>query len=89
MAAADPDEIEAILLSRCAMCHAAEPYWDGIVVPPKNVILEDAADFARYAEKIYLQAAHSRAMPPGNVTLIEPRERQILAAWYETQLAAP
>jgi uncharacterized membrane protein len=25
----------------------------------------------------------SRAMPPGNLTYVEPEERALLAAWYE------
>ena len=34
------------------------------------------------AQLIALQAGHSSAMPPGNVTEITPQERQVLAAWY-------
>jgi uncharacterized membrane protein len=35
------------------------------------------------AREIYLQAAASDAMPPANVTELEPEERGMLAAWYQ------
>ena len=76
-------EVEAIVLSRCSMCHAAEPLWPGIGVPPKHVILDDSRLIRLHAREIYLQAAATDAMPPANVTGLEPAERGVLAAWYE------
>jgi hypothetical protein len=69
------------------MCHAAEPFWDGIAHAPKNVKLETEADIARHAREIYLQAGRSHAMPPGNITYIEPEERRLIVAWYESTLS--
>ena len=68
---------------RCTMCHGAEPAWEGMATAPKNVHLESAADIRRLAREIYLQAAVSRAMPPGNVSAITGEERRQLAEWYE------
>jgi len=68
---------------RCSMCHAREPVWEGIIVPPKGVVLETEADIAKNAREIYLQAGRSHAMPPGNVTDITPDERAALVTWYE------
>src|SRR3954467_10270236 len=31
-------QVEEIVTSRCSMCHAAEPVWDGIVTAPKGVL---------------------------------------------------
>ena len=76
-----------IVLSRCSMCHAVEPVWDGIPRPPKNVVLEDDADIAAHARDIYLQAGRSHAMPPGNITEITPEERRVLTAWFETSVS--
>lgn len=73
------------VLGRCAMCHAAEPSYDGIYQAPKGVMLETDAGIASHARQIYLQAGRSHAMPPGNVTQITPRERALLAAWYEDE----
>ncbi|MBB1250362.1 urate hydroxylase PuuD [Rhizobium sp. G21] len=74
--------------SRCSMCHAAEPVWDGVVFPPKQVMLDTDNRIAMHAREIYLQAGRSHAMPPGNVTEISPEERKLLTAWYESALAA-
>jgi uncharacterized membrane protein len=74
-------EVENIVLSRCSMCHAAEPFWEGIVAPPKGVRLDTPEMIRRHARQIQLQATLTHAMPPGNITEISPEERQILAAW--------
>lgn len=73
--------------SRCSMCHAAEPVWEGVVFPPKQVMLDTETRIAMHAREIYLQAGRSHAMPPGNVTEISPEERKLLAAWYESAIA--
>lgn len=75
------------VISRCSMCHAREPVWEGIHVPPKNVVLETESDIARHARDIYLQAGRSHAMPPGNITQIPAEERIGLVTWYETAMA--
>jgi uncharacterized membrane protein len=73
--------VQDIVLSRCSMCHAAEPVWDGIVAAPKNVRLDDPGHISRNKRLIGRNAAWSNAMPPGNVTEITPDERAVLAAW--------
>ncbi len=74
-------EVENVILSRCSMCHAAEPLWEGVTAAPKGVLLETPQQIRAQARAIEMQVVRSRAMPPGNVTLIEPEERQALAAW--------
>lgn len=74
-------QVEEIVLSRCSMCHAAEPVWDGIATAPRGVVLDSPAAIRRHATAIRLQAGFSSAMPPANVTQITPDERAILAAW--------
>jgi uncharacterized membrane protein len=74
-------EVENIVLSRCSMCHAAEPVWEGMVAPPKGVRLDTPEMIRRHANEIRLQATLTHAMPPGNITEIPPEERQMLAAW--------
>jgi uncharacterized membrane protein len=71
------------VLGRCAMCHAAEPGWEGIYHAPKGVNLETDAAIAEHAREIYLQAGRSHAMPPGNVTGVTPEERALLITWFE------
>lgn len=75
-------EAREIVLGRCAMCHAVEPVWDGLNRAPKGVVLETDTDIARHAREIYLQAGVSHAMPPGNLTWMEPGERAQIVRWY-------
>ncbi|MEM1317412.1 MAG: urate hydroxylase PuuD [Pseudomonadota bacterium] len=71
---------------RCAMCHAVEPTWEGMIVPPKNVVLETEQDIARQAREIVLQSGYSHAMPPGNLSNITPDERKAIVEWYEAAI---
>lgn len=83
MAAAPGFEaVETAVLGRCSMCHAREPYWEGIAHPPKGVVLETRGDILRAARSIYLQSGASRAMPPGNLTYMEEAERAAIRRWY-------
>ena len=79
-------EVHNTILGRCSMCHAAEPFWPGIAAAPKGVVLETEAQTARWAEAIYLQSGRTHAMPPANLTWMEPRERQLIVEWYEAAL---
>ena len=76
------EDVESIILGRCSMCHAAEPFYDGIHIAPKGVLLETSAQIAGQARKIYLQSGITHAMPPANVSFIEPEERAQIVAWY-------
>lgn len=76
------DEVTQIVQGRCSMCHAAEPVWDGMLWPPKGVVLETPAQIAHQAHRIYLQSGISHAMPPGNLSYMEPEERAAIVRWY-------
>jgi uncharacterized membrane protein len=80
-AAVEFAQVEAIVASRCSMCHAAEPLWPGIASAPGGVRLDDADHIRQHAKLIELYAVHSHAMPPGNITDISLEERDQLAAW--------
>ena len=75
-------DITSIIQGRCAMCHAREPSFAGIHWAPKGVVLETPSDIAHEARRIYLQAGISHAMPPGNLSFIEPAERAAIVKWY-------
>ena len=81
-AAADFPAVQDIILGRCSMCHASEPGYEGIHWAPKGVLLETPEQIAALARQIYLQAGASHAMPPANVSFIEPQERARIVAWY-------
>ncbi|MCE8536663.1 urate hydroxylase PuuD [Ruegeria pomeroyi] len=76
------DQAHDVVLGRCSMCHAREPVWEGILWAPKGVLLETEGDIARNARAIYLQSGVSHAMPPANVTYMEPEDRAAIIAWY-------
>jgi len=74
-------EVTDIIMSRCSMCHTAEPVWTGIATAPNGIKLDDPSQIKLYARMIAINAAKSSAMPPGNVTEMTAEERQVLAAW--------
>ena len=80
-------EVTSIVQGRCAMCHAAEPVWNGLLWPPKGVVLETPAQIAAEGLRIYLQAGVSRAMPPGNLSGLEPAERAAIVRWFRAEAA--
>ena len=76
------EDVMNVVPGRCAMCHAREPYYDGIARAPKGILLETEADVAAAASQIYLQAGVTHAMPPANVTYMEPEERKLIIQWF-------
>ena len=78
------DDVVSIVQGRCSMCHAAEPGWDGIHYAPKGVVLETPAQIAAEAKRIYLQAGLSHAMPPANLSYMEPQEREAIILWFQS-----
>ena len=80
--AAGFDDVVSIVQGRCSMCHAAEPSWQGLLWPPKGVVLETPAQIAHEARRIYMQAGITHAMPPANLSYIEPQEREAIVRWF-------
>ena len=78
------DDVVSIVQGRCSMCHAAEPGWEGIHYAPKGVVLETPAQIAAEAKRIYLQAGLSHAMPPANLSYMEPQEREAIILWFQS-----
>jgi uncharacterized membrane protein len=81
-------EVANIVLSRCSMCHAAEPVWTGIAAAPKGVMLDTDEHIRVHAPLIEIVAVRSNAMPPGNVTEMTDHERLVLASWLAAGAAA-
>ena len=81
-----PDqEALAIVQTRCASCHAANPTDATIKVAPKGVQLETLASLKRYAAQIDVQAVRNKAMPLGNRTGMTDEERAKLGKWIAMQ----
>jgi uncharacterized membrane protein len=88
MASAHFPAVRDTVMGRCAMCHAAEPSWEGLHVAPKGVLLDTDEIIAERAHEIYLQSGRSNAMPPGNLTHMTEEERALLVTWFEEARAA-
>ncbi|MBJ2151398.1 urate hydroxylase PuuD [Paracoccus sp. IB05] len=82
-------DVVSIVQGRCSMCHAAEPAWEGMLWPPKAVVLESEAQIAHEARRIYLQAGVTHAMPPGNLSFMEETERRRIIDWYRAASVRP
>jgi uncharacterized membrane protein len=72
-----------LVQSRCSMCHAAEPVWEGIHWAPKGVMLDTPERIAEHALQVYLQAGVSHAMPPQNITELAPEDRAAIIRWFK------
>lgn len=78
------DDVVDIVQTRCSMCHAAEPAYDGIYWAPKGVVLETPAQIAAEAERIYMQSGLTHAMPPANLSGMELTEREAILLWVQS-----
>ncbi|MGO4387044.1 urate hydroxylase PuuD [Microvirga sp. 2YAF29] len=86
--AASFDEAVLAIQSRCSMCHAAEPVWEGIPVAPKGVRLDTPEEIERHGEMIRVQSVLTHAMPPNNITEMTLDERKAVATWLAAKETA-
>lgn len=86
---AAPAEVAEIVLSRCSMCHASTPAWDGIGIAPKGVLLDTPENIQQHAPALRVFAVMTHAMPPHNITEMTSEERQVLARWLDQRTATP
>ena len=76
------EDVTSIVMGRCSMCHAREPFYDGIHRAPKGIYLETPGEIAAHAQAIYVQSGVTHAMPPANVSWMEEDERAKVVAWF-------
>lgn len=82
-AAAPPfAQVEAIVVQRCAGCHAEHPSFAGFVAPPKGVMLETPAHLQQHLTTMRQQLL-ARTMPLGNLTQMTDAERQTVLDWID------
>jgi uncharacterized membrane protein len=83
-----PVDVVNVISTRCSMCHAPEPVFEGIGEAPKGVLLDTPEHIFAFAPAIRTQAVMTHAMPPNNITEMTPQERVVLAHWLSSgQLA--
>ena len=76
-----PQAVVDVVETRCVMCHAPEPVWEGIGIAPKGVMLDTPERIAALAPAIRMQAVLTHAMPPNNLTEMTDAERRVLGRW--------
>ncbi len=76
------EDVSNLVIGHCSMCHAAEPNFAGLMWPPKGVMLETPAQVASAAQRIYLPAGVSHAMPPPNAVEMDDVARAEIVSWY-------
>ena len=76
-------EALAIVQTRCAACHTANPTDEDFDKPPGGVMFDDAAMLKAHAVRVLGQAVLTDAMPLGNKTGMTKEERARLGAWIK------
>ena len=84
-----PADVVAVIDTRCVVCHAHEPVWEGIGIAPKGVLLDTPERIAALAPAIRMQAVLTHAMPPNNLTDMTDAERAVLARWLAGDASRP
>ncbi|WP_017524069.1 urate hydroxylase PuuD [Pusillimonas noertemannii] len=77
--------VQAIIGTRCLMCHTTRFSWGRFAHPGGNVSFDGVSEIQRYAGLIETNAVLSNAMPPGNFTGMTAAERRQLMAWIKAE----
>ena len=76
-------QVMEIVSTRCSMCHASTPLWEGLVAAPKGIVLDTEERVKAQARQIFISSYLSNAMPPSNVSYMEKSERKLIGLWFE------
>lgn len=76
-------KVQAIVATRCAVCHSAAPTQPGFTAAPKGVMFDTSERIAAQAAQIFQQTS-TRVMPIGNLTGMTDDEREVIAQWYSS-----
>ncbi len=79
-------DVQRVVERRCAACHSQTP--ELVPSAPQGVRFDNPDEIAAHAQAIRRQV-ESRAMPPGNVTDMTFRERELLLAWIRQGAKTP
>lgn len=75
-------DVQAIVVARCAGCHAATPTFAGFAAAPKNVLLDTNERILAQSQLVHQQTVVLKAMPIGNLTRMTDEERAKVDAWF-------
>ena len=74
-------QVQTIVRTHCAMCHADQPTHKGFTAPPNGLSFDNPDHIRAAAAKINERAVASESMPLGNETHMTRLERDTLGAW--------
>ena len=77
-------DVQHIIATRCAVCHAEKPTFPGFAQPPGGVMLDTPQRIQAAAPRIQQQAIATQTMPLGNLTKMTADERAVLGKWLAT-----
>ncbi len=72
-------QVQAVLVARCAGCHAERPTL--VASAPAGLMLDTPERIKANKARIVQQAVQLKAMPPANLTHITDEERALLGRW--------
>ncbi|MDX1623121.1 MAG: urate hydroxylase PuuD [Gemmatimonadota bacterium] len=75
------EEVRAVIASRCATCHSADPVDELFDAPPAGIAFDTPEQIRSRAGKIYEVTVASRVMPLGNLTDMTEEERALVGRW--------
>ncbi|HVY04605.1 MAG TPA: urate hydroxylase PuuD [Burkholderiales bacterium] len=78
---ADFAQVQAIVQTRCAACHAQTPTQPGFTAAPKGVMLDTPERIAAQAVQVNQQVS-TRVMPLANLTGMTDAERDTITQWF-------
>ena len=84
----DFEHAQAIVIQRCAGCHAEHPTQPGFYSAPLGIRLDTPDTLLAHLEPVRQQLV-SRAMPIGNLTKMTDAERAQLIAWIDAGAPQP
>lgn len=86
--AVDDSAMLAIMMDRCAGCHAAAPTQAGFATAPRDIELDSLAGIRTHRDAINQVTVLTRTMPLGNLTGMTDDERARVARWIDDQQGA-
>lgn len=74
-------EVRAVIVTRCSICHSASPTHPLFDAPPAGIAFDTPEEIEARAEKIYQVTVESPIMPLGNFTGMTDEERALIGRW--------
>lgn len=81
-AGVNPEEVHAVIETRCVSCHSRQPEHPGFNAPPAGVAY-DSIDQTLQQQAQIQQVVASGYMPLGNLTGMTAEERELIASWAQ------